>query len=254
MFLFSKLPNVLGQSPAITEIDVGQLRVPVTFDGQVQKDEWYSDSKDYQSIPSMVWNQQIQPIFHFRTKRDAKFTYQAVDIPNSKFGDLPLIGLEFDTKNVGSFEGGADGVYNLTLSPSLSSWIEESTDLTGKVQLPGTPFFKLFTKGQDYDWVSFLGPSPINASDHLQFEFKYKNEILLKNAIEDKIGFAAGIGGFDGTSFLNGSAYLPMIFKQQVLPEFDSDTAVILSSLVGVVAATRLSKKRLSRRGLFGIH
>jgi hypothetical protein len=252
LYLISKIPISYEQVP---EIDVGLLQVPVTLDGQVEKDEWYSDSIDYESSNNVVLVPDSQPPkFHFRTKY-SDYVYESFDIPTQMYtnADLDLI---FDTKSTGDTSYDADGVYNLILSPLNGGGFRETDRVTvsnGSITFPGTSFYKLFKKGVDYDWAAYFGPSQLSQYPHLQFEIKVRTDILLANAKDSQINYRATIAGAGARSGLSTDSYIPMIFKQQALPEFDSEEAALLGSLVGVAAATKLAKKRLSRRDFLGI-
>jgi len=112
MFLLSKVTNVFGQTQVIYEIDVGKLQVPVTLDGQIDKNEWDNDTIPY----SPTWTVGKLANFVFRTKYDSIYTYMALYAPN--FTGPRYTELYFDTKMTGSLLPGADGVYTLALVPS----------------------------------------------------------------------------------------------------------------------------------------
>jgi hypothetical protein len=254
LYALSKIPLSYEQtSSQVTEIDVGKLQVPVTFDGQVQKDEWYSDSIDYQSIGANILpgiSHGSPPKFHFRTKYD-EYTYQSIDIPAKKDSNA-YVNLYFDTKSTRSWGAGADGVYALVLNPESGTWFEADKlpDMTRPI--PGNAFKDFFKRGEDYDWRGFLGSSPLDSSDHLQFEFKFRTDLLTKNAIDNRINYRAEVvtaGGIERSSV----DYIPMVFESQALPEFGAEDAVLLTSLGLGAAAAKLAKKNMSRRDFLGI-
>jgi hypothetical protein len=150
LYAFSKIPMVSAQSTQVSEIDVGPLQVPVTFDGQVRKDEWYSDSIDYQSTDqAIIGSPSTLPHFHFRAKYDSNYTYLAFDILNAGRGFN--LYQAFDTKNIRSNNPRAAGVYSLDLNPisgtsEQGEWTEVDND---PASTSGTDLYKLFKKGQD---------------------------------------------------------------------------------------------------------
>jgi hypothetical protein len=255
---------------AITEIDVGFLKVPVTLDGHVEKEEWYSDSIDYQSTAySDYFSSTDLPHFHLRAKFDEAYAYFAVDIPTSTLSTDNSLWLYFDTTGTGNNSAGAKGVYNLLLEPTGDNFYESPNPIANipgsqAFPFPGTAFFKLFTRGQDYDWQRYWGSSPLSSDSHLQFELKVRNSILTKyaNRIDFSIALlftpkplcAPNCGTLvGGTGVLSENGYLPMVFEQQALAEFGSEYIALLTCLAGAVAAIESSKYRYSRRDVLGI-
>jgi hypothetical protein len=95
----------------------------------------------------------------------------------------------------------------------------------------------------------------------MQLEFRFRNSILLKNAKNNAINFdvdAFVLGPYTTPSSvdyaaLNGSGYVPMVWKQQVLPEFFSQGLALVAGLMGTLGAAKLAGKKLSRRQVLGI-
>jgi len=221
-YALSKIPMTAAQTvnAPVTEIDVDTLRYPVTFDGKVEKDEWYNDSYPYESQVLLIENCCfITPRFEFRTKHDDKYTYQAFDSPTTKTSKAHLL-LFFDTKSTRGVAPGADGVYNLALVSSSSGFTEVDTIPGTSIKYSGTSFYSVFKKGVDYDWRFYVGPSPLSPDNHLQFEIKVLTGTLTNNAKtnsegNNQINFYAGLADDSGKS---GDAHLaanslPMIFK-----------------------------------------
>jgi hypothetical protein len=227
-----------------SEIDSGLLKYPVTLDGVVNKDEWDNDSIDYR--PGWVSGQLA--VFDFRTKHDSAFNWMS--LVDSQLTSPSFVELRFDTQMTRKLTTGTPGLYNLALKPTTNGWYEAPTiDAAGYVV--GTPLSKEFggpyTRKVDYDWAGTFG------SSGMQLEFKFKNE-LWTNAKDNKINFNAGIitnSGEDAAGF-SDAGYVPMVLKQQALPDIVSEGATLAASL-GIGKATIDLSKRYSRRDFLRI-
>jgi hypothetical protein len=242
IYVLSKIPAASAQ---VTEIDVGTLQVPVTFDGQIVQSEWDNDTIPY--YPS--WTVGNLCNFVFRAKYDPIYTYMALYAPN--LSGPRYTELDFDPKMTGSLLAGADGVTNLALAPSTNGWYESPVfPVTGQ-KLSGTPISELFKRGTDYDWAG----SYFNG---MQLEFKFKNDILMKNAKNNEINFNASVldnpsATTDAAAF-SGNGYTPMVFTSEPIPEFGAEDVALFASLgLGAVATTKLAKQNMSRRDFLGV-
>ena len=184
---------------------------------------------------------------HFRTKYD-EYTYEAIDVPTQGLNTKASLFLDFDTKSTGNGAIGTEGLYVLQLVPQSGGWYESPKNIDGLA------FSHHFKRGQDYDWRGFVGPSPLDPSDHVQFEFKVRTSILTQNAKTNsdgnkQINYYVSVVNANGIAQLSSGNGIPMIFKDQPLLEFDSEASELLAVLLGTVAAVRLGgRKRYSRR------
>jgi hypothetical protein len=263
----SKVDSSPNQSPAQTvtaptEIDVGTLVVPFDFDhfSGITEKEWYTDSIDYVSSPNLVGNPQNPPQFHFRSKY-SDFTYEVLDTSakplcsycSSLEASSVLFYFYFDTKSTGDLNHGADGVYNLGIRVAGSESVEiDGVNVSnGEIYFAGTPLSKQlggkYTKGKEYDYNFFWGPSPLSPDNHLQLEVKILTDILTNNAKANSKGDKQinYFAGFEDDNIQNGGDaflsfnYLPMVFESVPLDEFSGLAATLFASIGLGAAATK---------------
>jgi hypothetical protein len=240
------LPYVLGQQGP-NEIDCGMLKTVPTFTGAVD-DSWHGDTTDYQAVGCSMGPEGngCSMKGHLYTKFN-EYTWFGIEIPTSP-GQNSAITLElgFDTNNTGNEDTGVPGFYNLVLasSPSQQMYEEEYfEDSAGtKIYWDGTPFFKSFNRGTDYDWRFTADPWP-------QFNVKIRTEILRK--YHDNINFHPVYVDTHGImNWADGLYWAKLVYDEQILPEFGTTEALATVAIGGALLATRLikDKKQFSRR------
>lgn len=146
---FSQSPLVFGQEGS-NGIDCGTVVTVPTFTGAVDQ-SWIGDTNDYRAngITQIFGQTDQYPLEgHLRTKFD-EYTWFGIEIPINKSQGAEQLQLVFDTKNTGSEDGGADGVYNLVLETAPNGF-REIESVPG-IESPspsdyyaGTPFFQGF--------------------------------------------------------------------------------------------------------------
>jgi len=241
IYASSKLPRVYAQA-----FYVGILSVPVNLDGHVEKDEWYSDAIDYKSTSNAFVTRMK------RDKEDTGYTYFGMDIPVSK-AVKSTMNFYFDRKSSNDRSPGADGVYNLVLDNTRSAPEFREIDrlLSGRLY-PGTPFYKAFEKGEDkdYEWKTFIGPSELNSTDHLQVEVKVRSDKISPiPESSNQILFYNGYDDADVAAWLSPQR-TPLISKEEVLPDLQSTDVVSFAAVLVALTVLTLAKPRLPRREL----
>jgi len=233
VYTTSRVPRIYAQSDGI---DVGLLSVPVTFDGHISEGEYNYDTKDNEFHYFPVIDPESWAEGHLYVKY-SDFVYFGIDIPVADVKRGYTLELWFDTNNTRVPEGSkAEGVYNLALDSSSSKGPTELND-----HFTGTPLKELFTKGKDYDWKYFFGPSPLSQNNHPQFEIKISTKILTKYSNE--IGFDASFATSKGFLAIPRDEFWGVMkFRETVIDEFSLPQLLLVGSIAALLGFTRFKK------------
>jgi hypothetical protein len=246
------IPRGYGQNPDIyPEIPVGVAINPVTLDGRVTAEEYDSDCVDN---PYRASHSSSPEPVHLYVKDDGLWTRIGVDSlfpANTTKPNGGYLSLSFDTNNTGGRL--EEGIYTLDLQFKGNDAAQEGTVQSFRI---GALFREKFKKGQDYDWQSTIGSSPLSEIPHRQFEVQILSEILTKYA--RTINFSSGYndGNVPGV-FIQGSegnrSWARMAYKGVPVPEFPFAYLVAFGAVGGsALILNRARTNAPSARRTFG--
>ena len=247
LYLASRVPRVYAQK---REIPVGILQVPVTLDGQISEGEYPSSDSSDNLYDIYGQRTSFKPEAHLYVKNDSTWTYFGFDSPTDHGGTHEgFFRLSFDTQKSGKWGESEPGVYSLRLDFKGSS---APTEVKLSVAQIGQEFMNVFKRGQDYDWQSVVGPSPLSSEPHRQFEVKILTEILRKHY--STIGFCSGVYDSNRNQFLisdqtPGVMWIDMTYKDIPVPELSlPQLGMILATTSAAVLVNRARTNKASPR------